>query len=79
MNEDRNANFQAKRLGCQLLHHSVVGRWCVVGDQRMFLELIDMGAPCLYLLGRKAHLTVAKAGVLPESGDQAHLFCCVQV
>lgn len=79
MNEDRNTNFQAKRLGRQLLNNSVVGRWCVVGDQKMFVELIYVGAPCPYLLGCKAHLTVAKAGVLPESGDQAHLFCCVQV
>lgn len=62
-NKDRNANFQANRLGCPFLifyfcatANSVVGSWHIVGSQQTSVELIWMEGLCLCLLGSKVPL-----------------------
>lgn len=80
MNEDRNANSEANRLGCQLLNnrclflfpcHRQLCGWRLVHSRwsGMFVALIWMSGLCLYLLGSKAH----------QGGTKPRQVCCLNL
>lgn len=80
MNEDRNANSEANRLGCQLLNnrglflflcHRQLCGWRLVHSRwsGMFVELVWMSGLCLYLLGSKAH----------QGGTKPRQVCCLNL